>query len=69
MQTEEKRKLQMPMYPLSEPTAVPATFCSARINLLCTFSLQMWDETFQRVTNEQEIYEGLPPIMTTKIQI
>lgn len=37
MQTEEKRKLQMPMYPLSEPTAVPATFCSVRISLLGTF--------------------------------
>lgn len=29
-----------------------------RINLT-TFSSQIWDETFQRVTNEQDIYEGL----------
>lgn len=26
---------------------------------LTTFSSQIWEETFQRVTNEQEIYEGL----------
>lgn len=28
-------------------------------NQLTPFSSQIWDETFQRVTNEQEIYEGL----------
>lgn len=36
-------------------------------NQLTTFSSQIWDETFQRVTNEQEIYEGLSSAVTTKI--
>ena len=33
------------------------------------YSSQIWDETFQRVTNEQEIYEGLSATLTTQVHI
>lgn len=59
----------MPGYPSSEPTAAPLIFHSVRISLFKTFSQQMWDETFQRVTNEQEIYEGLSSKTATKIPL
>lgn len=55
--------------PLSRLTAVNLIFYFMRMSLLISFSSQMWDETFQRVTNEQEIYEGSSSTVTAKILI